>query len=114
MGSLTSKGKLTYNDLLNSFRAEPRDIETHPMNASMPKWFYVFVQNGDIYVSNSRKQRPSTSIAVPRKLMREEFEMMYDLHRRRERGDSIAQIAQSYSQNSSYWFGILYAIEHGE
>ena len=114
MGSITSNGKLTYNDLVNSFRANPRDVETHPMNSSMPKWFYVSIQNGELCAANSKKQRPSASISAPRKLKREEFEFMYDLHRQRERGASVVQVAQSYTQNSSYWFGVLYAIEHGE
>jgi hypothetical protein len=114
MGSLTTNSRLAYNDLVKSFRENPRDIETHPTNAALPKWYFVSVRNGDVYVSNSKIKRPSTSISVPRKLMREEFDTMYDLHRRRERGDSVAQMAQSYTQNSSYWFGVLFAVEHGE
>lgn len=114
MGAITSSGRITYSDLVNSFRANPRDVETHPMNNSMPKWFHISIQNGELYASNSKKQRPSASISTPRKLNREEFEFMYDLHRQRERGVSVAQAAQSYTQNSSYWFGVLYAVEHGE
>lgn len=83
------------------------------MNSSMPKWFYVSVQNGELYANNSNKAS-RCQISRPRKLKREEFEFIYDLHRQRERGASVAQVAQSYTQNSSYWFGVLYAVEHGE
>lgn len=113
MGIITSSGRITYNDLVNSFRTNPRDVETHPINNSMPIWFHVSTQNGVLYAYYSNKAS-SCLISKPRKLKPEEFEFMYDLHRQRECGASVALVAQSYTQNASYWFGVLYAAEHGE
>ena len=116
MSNLTNNN-LTYNDLVKSFQINPRDVQTHPMNANAvtPKWFHTYVENNEIYVCNSKSKHSSlASIQQRRKISRKEFETMYDLYLRREKGDTVSQIAQQESQNSSYWFGILFATERQE
>lgn len=114
MGSLTLNCKLTYDDLIRIFQVNPRDVKTHPTNAAKPKWYFVFVENGNIFISNSKKMQPSVTISIPRKLIKNEFEVMYDLNNRRENGESVAKFAQSLTMNSSYWFGIFNFIKQGE
>lgn len=113
MGAKTSIVRITYNDLVNSFSANPRDVKTHTISNSKPIWFHVSTQNGVLYAYKSKKSS-DCKISKLRKLKPEEFEFMYELHRQRECGASVARVAQSYTQNASYWFGVLYAVEHGE
>jgi len=82
------------------------------MNQSVPKWFYVQAFNNELHISNARKQHPSVSITTTRKLISSKFDQMYELHREREKGRSVARLAQSATQNASYWFGVLYDVEH--
>lgn len=62
MGAKTSIVRITYNDLVNSFRANPRDVKTHTINNSKPIWFHVSAQNGDIFVENSCKRQVNEKV----------------------------------------------------
>lgn len=105
---------LTWDILYRSFEENPRDVKTHPITNVLPKWFYAYSENGDICIQNSQVQQPSCSIKGIRKLMRTHFEEIYDVYIRREKGDSVSKEAADITRQSSYWYGVLFAVEHGE
>ncbi len=97
---------MTYNDLVNSYRAEPREIPTSPLMKVSPKWFYVYEKGGQVFASSGREHANASRICPERRLNEDEFSMMLDLHHRRERGAPVSAEAKA-SINQSYWFGIF-------
>ncbi len=112
MKHLMNSNNLTYKRLIENFSTNPRNVQTHPINRSAPKWFYVQAVNNELHISNARMEHPSVSITTTRKLISSKFDPMYELHKEREKGRSVARLAQNITQNASYWFGVLYAFEH--
>ena len=97
----------TYNDLLNEFRHSPRDVITVPMNGSAGIWFYVFEDNGFIYVDCAKSKKPSSSIGTPRKLNENEFDDILSLYQLRKKGAAVAAEAKQITNNQVYWYGIF-------
>lgn len=101
---------MTYMDLVNSFRASPREIPTAPINGSAPKWFYVYVQQNKVFASSGRDHTNACHINPDRGLDSTEFSSMLDLYQRRKAGAHVSQEAKQ-SLNQSYWFGVFKAVE---
>ena len=98
---------MTYNDLVGSFRANPREVSTAPINGSMPKWFYVYEQRNAVYISSGREHENACHINADRRLNPAEFPDMLGLFQRREKGEPVSQEAKARSINQSYWFGVF-------
>ena len=102
---------MTYRDLVNSFRANPREIPTAPINGSAPKWFYVYEQQDTIYIASGREHPNVCRVNPDRRLKASEFSAMLDIYYRRKKGEPVSQEAAKQSINQSYWFGIFKATE---
>ncbi|MDD3140712.1 MAG: hypothetical protein PHX08_17320 [Lachnospiraceae bacterium] len=47
------------NKIIESFRDNPRDVLTIPLNNSKSRWFYVYIDNNNvIYFENARNRYP--------------------------------------------------------
>ena len=102
---------ITYRDLVNSFRVNPREIPTAPINGNNPKWFYVYEQQDTIYIASGREHPNACRINPDRRLKSSECSAMLDIYHRREKGEPVSQEATKQSINQSYWFGIFKEIE---
>ena len=98
---------MTYSDLVNIFRADPREIPTAPKIRNTPKWFYVYERQGAIYISSGREHSNACRVSHDRRLDPSEFSVMLDIYRRRETGAPVSQEATENSVYQSYWFGIF-------
>lgn len=98
---------MTYNDLVNEFRADPREVSTAPINGSAPKWFSVYELQNEVYVASGRDHRDACSVHPDRRLKPSEFPAMLELYHRRKKGEPVSQEAGRKSINQSYWFGIF-------
>ena len=96
-----------WNEIVNSFNKRPRDVATSPINNSVPKWFYVFVSNGNVCIESGRTHKNVSSVKGTRRLNRAEFEDMLVLHHRRNRGEAVSQEAAQRTVNQVYWYGIF-------
>ena len=101
---------MTYMDLVNSFRANPREIPTAPINGSAPKWFYVYENQGSVFVSSGRDHVYACHVNPDRRLNRAEFSDMLNIYLRRKAGAAVSQEAKARSINQSYWFGVFKAM----
>ena len=97
----------TYNDLVENFRNKPREISTAPINGSEPKWFYVYVDQNEIFIASGREHTNICSVNPDRRLKPAEFLIMLELYQRRKKGEQVSQEAKRQSINQSYWFGIF-------
>lgn len=97
----------TYNDLLNEFRHSPRDVITVPMNGSAGIWFYVFEENGFIYVDSAKSKKPSSLISTRRKLNENDFDEILSLYQLRKKGTAVSVEATKTTVNQVYWYGIF-------
>ena len=104
---------LTWDDLYDSFKKNPRSVKTHPQSNSTPKWFYAYSNGSAICIENARGKQPSCSIKGTRKLNPNEFNEVFEIYLRREKGDSVSSEITRVTLNSSYWFGVIYAFVHG-
>ena len=98
---------MTYNDLVNSFRANPREVPTAPIGGRNLKWFYVYEHQNEVYISSAREHENSCRVSADRKLRPAEYSVMQELYQRRIKGEHVSQEATEQSVNQSYWFGIF-------
>ena len=76
---------ISYLDLVNSFMNNPRDVSTKPITNRLGKWFYVYAENGNIYIESARNHSNSSRISGRRKLENEKFDAMLLLYKRRKK-----------------------------
>lgn len=98
---------VSYNDLVANFMNNPRDISTKPIINRPGKWFYVYVENGNIVIDTARLHTPKCSISKPRILFEKEIEDIYELYIQRKKGGAVSQQAASVTMNQVYWYGIF-------
>lgn len=101
---------MLYQDLVESYSKEPRDVHTIPLNRE-PIWFFTYVEKGFVYVRSSYIHSRSSRMKAPRKLNPAEFKIMFELYVRRKNGERVSDDATRSSQNQVYWFGIFRNME---
>ena len=101
---------MTYQDLVNYVINNADDIPTFPLTKAKPKWFHAYVEDGRIFVENSRGMQPSCSISGKRLLIEEHFEAMYDYYQRRLNGERVSKEVTHYDVCQVYWYGIIRAV----
>lgn len=104
---------MIWEQIVDSYMKNPRDVKTNPLTSRPPVWFFVYVENETVYIDRAKWHNPSSEITVPRKLaMREnECDIMFDLYQRRKHGDPVSKEAQKASVNQVYWYGIFADLE---
>ena len=98
---------MTYIDIVNSFLKRPRDVHTVPIRRNKELWFYVFEENGIVYVKSALEHKPSSNITKQRRLDPEHFDSMIEIYRRRCCGDKVSQEAGKITMCQVYWYGIF-------
>ena len=98
-----------WEEMLRSFGENPRDVQSRPIIKRTAKWFYVYAENGKIYVDCAREKTPSSSLSQRRMLSSnsEKCDMMYDIYLRRKRGEPVSAEATAATVNQIYWYGIF-------
>lgn len=96
-----------WNEIIRSFSEKPRDIQTNPLKEKNKLWFYVYVDNDDLFVDCAKKHQPSSKISVPRNLSSSKCNKMYSIYLRRKSGESVSQEATSTTLNQVYWYGVF-------
>ena len=104
---------ITWDILYKSFKENPRDVSTHPITKATPKRFYAYSDKEDICIRSSALNKSSCRINKVRKLKPERFEAIYAVYNRRENGDKVSREAAGITRHTSYWYGVFYALEHG-
>ena len=99
-----------WSKIISSYQSHPRDVCTRPLRGT-GRWFYVWATRGDVYVQNSKKHFPSCRIQGQRKLNPDECKVMYDLYKRRYRGEKVSREATATTVNQVYWYGIFYDLD---
>ena len=102
---------ISYNDVVQNLSANPRDIVTNPLTKRMEKWFYAYVDKGQIFVISAKEHFPKCSISTPRVLSEKEFDDIYELYLLRGKGHSVSKRAAEVTRNQVYWYGIFNDIE---
>lgn len=109
---MMKKGGITvWSEIVASYQARPRDVCTRPLRG-LGRWFYVWADRSNVYVKNSKENRPSCCIQGQRKLNPDECQAMYELYKRRCRGERVSQEAIATTVNQVYWYGIFYDLGH--
>ena len=98
---------IRYIDLVNSYKNNPRDVSTKPLTKKEGKWFYVYVDNGKIYIDVAKEHTPKCSISKPRILFEKEIEEIFELYVKRKQGYSVSAQAAAITMNQVYWYGIF-------
>jgi len=88
-----------WNKITESYIKEPRDVLTFGKR----KYFYVYVDNNDLYVESGREHKNASDIKVRRKLDNENIESIYEAYKSGIKPGKIIDI----TYNSVYWFGIF-------
>ncbi len=95
-----------WQQIVTDLTNNPRDLQTIPLRGT-GRWFHVSVDGSKILVENAESHTPSSNLAVPRKISRNEFVRMYPIHIRRENGEQVSQEAQRAGHNQVYIYSIF-------
>ena len=98
-----------WQEIIKSFAANPRDVKTNPLRNRAALWFYVYVEDGRLYVDCAKEHTPSSKLSTRRMLSSgaEKCNIMYDIYRRRKSGEPVAAEATATTVNQVYWYGIF-------
>lgn len=96
-----------WDEIVKEFTKNPRDVHTVPMNNKKPRWFFVYTENGKIYIDEARNHVPSSSLKQRLVLHKDELEIMKELYKRRKLGEKVSKLAIDNSRMSVYWYGIF-------
>ncbi len=100
------KEKVTWDNIILSYIDNPRDVKTNPIKKE-GIWFYVYVENEDIYLENAKKHLCSSKIKGRRKLDKKKLDLMLMLNHERKNGAKVSQLAEKITRNQVYWYGIF-------
>ena len=98
-----------WENILRSYTDNPRDVKSVPLTNKKALWFYVYVENGKLYVDCAKENQPSSKLTKRRMLSssRETCDIMYDIYKRRKSGQAVSKEATGITVNSIYWYGIF-------
>lgn len=88
-----------WNLIVKSYYANPRDVLTFGGR----KYFYVYVEHGEVYLESGRNHSNSSDITSRRKLDKENLLTIYIEYKSGAKPNDILNI----TYNSVYWFGIF-------
>lgn len=95
-----------YAKLVEDFKRNPRDVHTVPVARKEYKWFYVFSDNGYLYVEPAHDHDPKC-VVKRRPLQEKECNDILELYHRRLRGEQVSSKAQECTRSQVYWYGIF-------
>lgn len=98
---------MLWQTIVDSYSRNPRDIQTVPLKGN-GIWFYVFSQNGKVYVSKAQHHANSSQIHGTRPLDKNSCDAVFELYQRRKAGEPVSQEAAAITQNQVYWYGIFH------
>ena len=95
--------------IINDIAKHPSDIRTIPLTGG-GIWFHVKVETDGvtIAVSNAVKELPSSRLAQTRYLNKVDFESMYDIYLRRQRGEKVSQEATQITRHQVYIYAVFF------
>ena len=98
-----------WNKIVKSYLKHPRDVQTQPITNRTARWFYVYVEDGKLYVDSARGKEPSSHITQKRLLAEKDeiCNIMYDIYLRRKKGEHVSAEATAITVNQVYWYGIF-------
>ena len=95
-----------YRQIVQEFTHHPRDIHTVPTCSNSHKWFYVFTDNGILYVEAGHHNTPKSSVKR-RALSEAECNKILEIYHRRMAGEQVSREAQDCTYSQVYWYGIF-------
>ena len=98
--------RYVWQAMCDSFVKNPRDVVTVPKNKK-GKWFYVYSENGNIFIQSAKEHGDSCLITGRRRLEENKLDIMLDIYYKRCRGESFSKEATQTTRNQVYWFGIF-------
>lgn len=98
-----------WEEIIKSFSDNPRDVKSVPVTKRTPVWFYVYVENGKLYVESAKEHILGSKISKRRMLSPENkmCETMFNIYQRRKRGEPVSGEATATTLNQIYWYGIF-------
>ena len=98
-----------YGKIVKEFINNPRDIHTIPIHSKTYRWFYVFVNDGNIYVEPGHNNSPKCTVKK-RLLPKKECNEILRIYHRRMHGEQVSKEAQNCTHSQVYWYGIFSAM----
>ena len=98
-----------WKEIIESFTSNPRDVKSIPITKRTPVWFYVYVEDGKLYVEGAKDHIPSSNISFKRILTDDNdmCETMFNIYQRRKNGEAVSKEATATTVNQIYWYGIF-------
>lgn len=98
---------MTYHEIAADYSVNPRDVHTVPITEKQPLWFYVYTDNGTMFVKSAKEHAPSSRITGRRKLIEDEFEDILSIYWKRKCGLPVSKEATDTTKNQVYWYGVF-------
>ena len=99
--------EISWANIVESYASNPRDVQTVPVTNKKPIWFFVHVENENIYITDAEYHKDSSKVCNPIKLQKNKLDNMLELYLKRKNGKEVSKEATSTSFQQVYWYGIL-------
>lgn len=103
---ITNK-EISWAEIVESYTSNPRDVQTVPVTNKKGIWFYVHVENENVYITDAEYHKDSSKISNPIRLQQAKFSKMLDLYLQRRTGNEVSHEAKNTSFQQVYWYGIF-------
>ena len=88
-----------WNLIADSYSKNPRDVLTYGKR----KYFFVYVEENDIYIESGRTHKNASDIKTRRKIDKSNAETIYAAYKAGSKPSELLNV----TYNSVYWFGIF-------
>lgn len=105
-------GEILWDKIARSLTNIPIEVATVPSNNKEPLWFSAYIDDGVVYVDNSKTKKPSTKMSQRRKISKDDFLTVYAYYHRWASGERhLRQEVRTLSRNTAYIFGLIAKFE---
>lgn len=97
-----------WQKIITELSTTPGDFKTVPRIKRDPVWFYAETNGDNIYVDNARQKRPSSRLAMPRKITFTDFETVNSYYSIWSAGEvGVRDEVRQLSRNTAYIFALI-------
>lgn len=90
------------------------ELPTVPKTKKTPVWFTAATDGNTIFINEAVNNRPSSKLMNERKLTYKEFQKVYPLYLRREKGELVSSQVTAITRNQVYYFSLIKHLCYGD
>jgi hypothetical protein len=96
-----------WRTILNCLIENCVELPTVPKTRKGPVWFSASAEGDIIFINQAINNKPSSKLAMQRKLNYKTFNNVYPLYLKRENGEKVSSEVSSVTVDQVYYFSLI-------